>query len=779
MKYSYKVIVKTNQGAEKSTTYDVPEPSVRAGGLKIKAVPGARYQLIDNATGQGPDNIRVKRVGKDLHLSYEGRENDDVVITDYYEHTASGFSAVIGETNPGVYHPYIPESGQTAALMGNLPDGATHVGMALGAEQVDGAGAAVGTLVAAAGFNPLWALPLALLGAGGGGGAAKTDTTPPKVSAAKLHPEDDTGVTNTDGITSDNTPKLLIDADADATQASVTLNGKTYTSTTKNAQGQFVVQIPDVLGNGPVTYSVVVKDAAGNASEPLSGTPFVVDASSTNNYNPLEVTDGNKGVVVNIVSISKDSGVSDADFNTADNTLTFNGTVANAFVKNGDFVELHLLNSKLEVVASQYVEPVNTGGQWVWSWDGSAQKLADGTYKLTAQVVDKAGNAVGAGLVEKDLTIDTNANPDVNSQFAIAVKSLDQDSGTSPSDFLTNQQKLSFKGSIGSSNIGFTGKVLVQLLDTDGLVKSQSYVDPAANGSWSYDNTSQNLGVPAANIQYVLKASVVDLAGNILKSTDQSFTVDLKSPEFSIGGGSTSDQVTFRYDNISPMKLKPGTSAKSYLDAEAGTFTFWQGQMQIDSPNPTPGSSLLYDPGEITITYTDSAGNSKSLTNQATWVFGSSIAVNLPSTVTSPSTFGNGELAESIGKYILSPVELNLDLSSLQTLSPQVGGVAAINHFSLSGGGSVANADHVLTLTTSDVLALGVKNSFISNGHVQMRIDGDAADKVVLDDLLGGSTYTWATPTNQTLNGSTYHLYSNADLGLDLLIQQMVQVNLA
>ncbi|WP_283222644.1 hypothetical protein [Limnohabitans lacus] len=101
----------------------------------------------------------------------------------------------------------------------------------------------------------------------------------------------------------------------------------------------------------------------------------------------------------------------------------------------------------------------------------------------------------------------------------------------------------------------------------------------------------------------------------------------------------------------------------------------------------------------------------------------------------------------------------------------------AINHISLSGGGSVRDAAHVLNLTTSDVLALGVKNSFISNGHVQMRIDGDAADKVVLDDLLGGSTYAW-TASKQTINGSAYHVYSNADLGLDLLVQQAVTVTL-
>ena len=121
---------------------------------------------------------------------------------------------------------------------------------------------------------------------------------------------------------------------------------------------------------------------------------------------------------------------------------------------------------------------------------------------------------------------------------------------------------------------------------------------------------------------------------------------------------------------------------------------------------------------------------------------------------------------------------MTLDLSALHTTSPKAGGLAAINHIGLSGSGAVDNAAHTLKLTTGDVLALGVKNSFISNGRVQIRIDGDAADRVQLDDLLGGSSYSWSTPTNQTLNGSTYLLYSNADLGLDLLIQQAVQITL-
>jgi len=876
MKNSYKVIVKTQQGAQKPITHDVPAPGSLWGALKIKATPGARYQLVDNATGQGPDNIRVQRAGNDLRISFEGRDDADVVISNYYEQTEPGFGAVVGETDPDVYYAYMPESGETAALIGNLSDGASKVGMALGGEQVVASGAAVGALVAVAGFNPLVAAPLALLGAGGGGGgggaATPTDTTPPKVTAAKLAPEDDTGVSASDGITADNTPRLLIDADADATAVTVTLNGKSYTSTTKNAQGQFVVQVPDAdalgngvhpftvvakdvagnaspkfdgkltvdttppkvtaaklapeddtgvsasdgitadntprllidadadatavtvtlngksytsttknaqgqfvvqvpdadaLGNGVHPFTVMAKDAAGNASPSLPGS-FTVDRSASENYVPGAVADANQVVAVQIQSITDDTGFSTTDFITSDNTLVFHGTLGSSFVGNGqNWVELHLLDQSGAVIASQYVQPSNTNGAWRWSWDNTAQALADGAYKLTAQLVDQAGNPVSAALATKDITIDTNAYPETQTGFQIAITQMVQDSGDSEvsrADFLTNQQKLSFVGNIGTTNSEFSGyKVLVQVVGTDGQVQSQAYVDPTSTGAWSYDNTSQTLGVLGANTQYLLKASVVDLAGNILKSTDQSFTVDLKAAKFTVDGGALSSASTGVFFDGMTVTVD-----------EAGSFSY-------SAIVPVGQNSITaFESGRFSITYTDLAGNTSTISNTTRWEFQLSTAVveTKPTTSPSPSTFGHGELAGSIGSYVLGPNELNLDLSALYSTTPEVGDDGAINHIGLSGSGAVANAAHTLTLTTGDVLALGVKNSFVADGRQQMRIDGDAADKVLLDDLVGASTYAWdkAASTVALSAGQNYAVYSNAALGLDLFIQQGIQV---
>lgn len=687
MKNSYKVIVKAIQGAEKSTTHDVPAPGSLWGGLKIKATPGVRYQLVDNATGQGPDNIRVKRAGNDLRISFEGRDDADVVISNYYEQTEPGFGAVIGETDPDVYYAYIPESGETAALIGNLPDGVSQVGMALGGEQVVASGAAVGALVAAAGFNPLLAAPLALVGAGGGGGSggtaatttakAATDTTPPKVTAAKLAPEDDTGVSSSDGITSDNTPRLLIDADADTTDAAVTLNGKTYTSTTKNAQGQFVVQVPDAdaLGNGVHPFTVVVKDAAGNPSPSLAGS-FTVDRSGSENYVPGAVTDANQGVAVQIAAITDDTGFSASDFITSDNTLAFQGTLG-SFVSNGqNFVELHLLSQDGVVVASQYVKPSNINGAWQWSWDNTSQALADGPYKLTAQLVDQAGNPVGAAQVTKDITIDTNANPEAPASFPLAITQLVQDSGVSASDFLTNQRALSFNGNIGSTNIGFSGyKVLVQVLGTDGQIQSQAYVDPSNTGAWTYDNTTKTLGFDEANTQYVLKASVVDLAGNILKSTSQSFVVDLDHPVigYSTGAGSTGTNGAQTFTSISFNSSEKGEFASGPLVVPIGSSL----QLAKDT----------FDSGGFALNFTDLAGNDAgSLTNSGqTWKF-LNTSVTL---VQGPSAGDFIDLTDSVGKYSFGTNQDALDVRSLYDTTPKITDIAAINHVSMVGGASM------------------------------------------------------------------------------------------
>lgn len=788
MKKTYKI--KIHQGG-KSTDIDLQASEFTAEPTTLLAQAGARYQFIATETGWAPDNLRARRSGKHLLISLEDREQADVVIADFYERTDPGFNALIGESEAGVFYAYIPESAQTAAQVSDLADGTTNVGMALGGEAVQPAGAAVGALVGMA-FNPLWAAPLALAGAaaaGGGSGGTGEPVKPvpdkPKVLSARLATVDDSGFSNADGITADNTPRLEGQADAGATVVA-TVNGHTY-SQTADAQGQYSIEVTDPLPDGVQAYSVVAQNAAGSSAS-FAGTPFTVDTSASQNYSPTALGDANNALKIDITSITSDTGVQAGDFITSDNTLMFKGAL-DRFSANGDKVEVVLRDAQDMVVARQYLDPVQTGGKWTWSWDLSGQTLPDGTYRLSSDVTDLAGNSLTPG-AEKTIVVDTNVNPDTNPEasaaLGIAVTRLVQDSGVSDKDFLTNARALSFKGSIAGSPPGFSGKVLVQLLGTDGKVLSMDYVDAAADGTWLYDNTARKLGVLGASMQYLLKASVVDLAGNILKSTDQSFMVDLKAPVFTIGGDIITDSSSYvRYNT---MELRAG-SLGDHSDAEKGTFAFTDGNgAPLNLPTKSTGASATYDPGQFVITYTDLAGNSFQLKNDKRWEFKlqADIVLDASGAQALPATFGQGESAGSIGLWLLKPEVTVVNLASVHSTSPQAGDTAALNHVGLSGGGAsaIANVDHTLQLSMGDVLALGVKNSFVSTGvfkdHLQMRIDGDAGDKVLLDDLVGGSALHHWTPAADLLDlgGAKYRVYSNADLALDLFVQQAIQITM-
>ena len=140
----------------------------RGQGVRIKALGNVKYHFTDEATGYGPENIATKRVGKNLHIAFEGGdvEQPDLVIEDYYKDNGEiGYgegsdNLLVGTHENGNVYPYVPESSVGTDAVSMLADGVQ-------------AGQALGTSVAPV---PLWWLPLLILPALGGGGG---DTPPP------------------------------------------------------------------------------------------------------------------------------------------------------------------------------------------------------------------------------------------------------------------------------------------------------------------------------------------------------------------------------------------------------------------------------------------------------------------------------------------------------------------------------------------------------------------------------------------------------------------------
>ena len=87
MAKQYKVLVNTGK-EENNKAVDVQQFSGDKGQpVRIQAQAGAKYQLQEVARGKnvGPDYVKAKRVGKDLHILFEDETQASLIIEDYYD----------------------------------------------------------------------------------------------------------------------------------------------------------------------------------------------------------------------------------------------------------------------------------------------------------------------------------------------------------------------------------------------------------------------------------------------------------------------------------------------------------------------------------------------------------------------------------------------------------------------------------------------------------------------------------------------------------------------
>lgn len=656
------------------------------------------------------------------------------MISNYYANSAADPQALIGQTSNGNYHPYIPESGNATTTVAQLNDGMTTIGMALGSEPLaltDFTAAGIG-VAAAAGFNPLWAAPLLLLGAGGGAGAkSNLDTTPPPLKSAALFSADDTGVSATDGITGNNKPRITGVTEPNAS-VKVTLNGQDYVGQADD-QGRYLIQVTNALPNTLQTYKVQATDAAGNSTT-ADGTPFTVDASNVST---------SQGVGISIDAITQDTGVSQTDFITGDNKPAWSGKLIEnntAKFNSEDRLQVQLVDAQSQIVATEYIQPTLSAGVWNWTWPGQVQSLSDGVYILKTQLVDIAGNVLSATpwATTRTATVDTQAQQlngvrDPNADFNVSISSLIKDTGLSTNDFVTKETLLSFAGKVTAplnhSNFDVnTGLVLAELIDSSGKVKVFKYLTPSATGDWTFDNTAFSLGVADAVTTYTLKTATVDMAGHVMNATSQAFTVDLHTPNVSnpgvviAAGGNDYSQMSFNAD-------------------EQGVYLF--NGVQKTGATLDLGGITHFEVGQFNVVFRDTVGNERAITNTQAWDFHLIQPIALTMDSTGPGGFGNAQLVGSVGplsgKFEMTAGQV-LDLSALYTLSPTSGANGGINHFVMGAGAQT------LTVSIGDVLQLGISNSFSNDtafkDHLQMRIDGDSADKVNL-------TKQWANSTEQ------------------------------
>ena len=341
------------------------------------------------------------------------------------------------------------------------------------------------------------------------------DTTAPTGTPATpvLKTADDSGSSNSDGVTKEVNPNFSGTAEA---------NGYVELSNGIDAP---TVAVVDGSGNWSSslsgltdgTYAITVKeyDVAGNENTTVSASKtLVVDTTAPTTPGAPDMTSGS------------DSGSSNSDDITSTATPTFSGTAeANATITLYDTNG----TSELGTIGA------DGSGNWSITVD-NLKAMTDGVHVVKIKATDLAGNesSLSTGLtVTIDLTAPTTLVDTVK---------FSNDTGTSSSDFITKTAAQTISGTV----------------DTD-LASDETVQVSLDNGSTWQDATAAagqktwSLSGQTLTGSSTLKVRVVDTAGNNGTAVSQAYTLDTSAPSAPGGltmataddkGSSNSDAIT-------------------------------------------------------------------------------------------------------------------------------------------------------------------------------------------------------------------------------------------
>ncbi len=380
-----------------------------------------------------------------------------------------------------------------------------------------------------------------------------------------LHSNSDSGSSNTDNITNDSTPYIYTNSEVGSTI--VIKDGSTILSLNDNSADSSgdVYNTLAKLGDGNHSLSVTATDIAGN--------------SATSDTLMIEIdTVGAPVTVIDMVAGS-DSGSSNSDNYTNDTTPTFTAD-QNVTLKVKPIGNEEVIQSIYASYLNNYTVTLNAIS-------------SDGEYVIFSGDFDKnedlAGNPLNVSYLR--FTIDTVA--------MTPTLSLYNDSGTSISDKITNDYRLSYSKESESD-----------LYIIEGIV-SLDY-----NYIYSYITLNGEL----SDGNHTIYASSTDKAGNTARSSDLNITVDTVGVETA----TISIEVDSDKGYSSSNKITNDTTPTVILDKNQ-TVRVYNGSSLVQEHNVSKVSDARYSVTLDTLTNginykietgqsgTDTAGNSLGL----------------------------------------------------------------------------------------------------------------------------------------------------------------------
>ncbi|MCT4715741.1 Ig-like domain-containing protein [Enterobacteriaceae bacterium H18W14] len=211
-------------------------------------------ELIDAATGQGPQVLMTKRVGNNLVLFFDGEDTADVILEDYYENDEVH---LIGQAENGQYYEYIPVSGDVNEYAPMLMDGGS------GEAALGGEPSAFADPIAD--DNQFAWLPFLLFGAGAAGiGGLAYAAFKDKDSKPADDREISIVINPATDKDKDGRPEITGSSSSPDSKVVITLPDGTTVTTQTDKEGNWAIEAPTSQPNGIIT--VTVTDSDGNSS---------------------------------------------------------------------------------------------------------------------------------------------------------------------------------------------------------------------------------------------------------------------------------------------------------------------------------------------------------------------------------------------------------------------------------------------------------------------------------------------------------------------------------
>lgn len=275
--------------------------------VKIKAVKGARYVLAEGDKLVGPQNITVKRSGKNLWLLLEGHDQPQLIIENYYDQPGE----LIGRGEAGEWHSYTSANADRAQDPAALQDGEMSPVLLSQENAAQLENLSVDSNALAMGLIAVGVLgtAAALVFITGDNHKDDKQDAPPPAETIEEQPIDETANAQAliDGVTDDvgaEQGAIAPEATTDDSQPTLSGSGLTPDSSVEVSDNGSVIgtAIVDAAGNWQFTpeaplldgqheFVVVVTDPQGAVSAPSDPAVVIIDTSSVPETPPLTMED--------------------------------------------------------------------------------------------------------------------------------------------------------------------------------------------------------------------------------------------------------------------------------------------------------------------------------------------------------------------------------------------------------------------------------------------------------------------------------------------------------